>query len=258
MPAIIKAIIGLAIAVLLVPILAILAIFGIRTYIASARAGGALETAAETPPPEAPVIAKEEAFHPVYSGAGGNTSAGTAFVTTDRAGGSWLITASHIFEPSEWSSITHVDVRMIGQDRTPGSLSGAPALRGRATSGSHYGQDVVAWQFTDGFHATTLALAQQNPKKNEWVWILGQEAKQKKKPEEAFLCKVTDTSGDALVIVPQSAFDLRAFSGAPVINSAREVVGIVLASLDSGNTKVVINPVANIRTQLASANIQVD
>jgi hypothetical protein len=72
-----------------------------------------------------------------------------------------------------------------------------------------------------------LELAVENPKPGEWVWIVGDEYASQPQVQRLRPLQVVKAESDGhLVFLPHKKFQTRGFSGAPIINSRKEVVAV--------------------------------
>ena len=115
------------------------------------------------------------------------------------------------------------------------------------TSGT--ANDLVVWPLEEAANVAPLKLAAADAKINEWVWAVGQEVG-KPTAQKMFRCKVTGSELGGLTLQQYDHFEMRGFSGGPVVN-AGEVVGNLL-----GGTPANMIPVAGMRQRLASAKIE--
>jgi hypothetical protein len=113
--------------------------------------------------------------------------------------------------------------------------------------------DVAAFRLSPKSKVNALDLAPANPAMGEWVWLVGDVFDHEPQTQRLFPAKVITASDQSTVISFTSDFELRAFSGAPVINSRKQVVGLLIA----GGPRVgIINPAGSIRKRLAESGVR--
>lgn len=216
--------------------------------------GGGLESVPATPPPaEAPKLPAEASLRPVYQMRGkGPQSAGTAFVIVDKAGKSYFLTAAHIMDnDAEWQQAEAVNLEVMGGPMVARSM-GRPVHLGKAFDRANASTDLVIWPLEEGGKATPLKLAAADPKRNEWVWAVGQEPGSVG-PQKLYRCKVTGTEMSGLLLQQHDRFKMQGFSGGPLVNAQGEVVGSVLG----GNAPMVLAcKVSSIRERLKEAKVE--
>lgn len=204
-------------------------------------------------PPKLPQVA----YRPTFTLAGGKTaSAGTAFVVKAKSGAKYLLTAAHLFEPAEWAAVQSVSLATMSGEPV-GQSEGRPAFIGVGmdTSGSApvTDRDVVIWKLAPGDRAEPLPLAQRVPNTNR-VWVVGAEVG--KPGQKTFECKPSQFLGGGSTIFTQTrSFQLRAFSGGPIVNNKGEVVASLLGG---GDNQIIGTSVENIRKRLAESKAEVE
>jgi hypothetical protein len=214
---------------------------------------GRLESVAETPPPtQGPAVSPQAALRPFYAiGPKAPQAAGTAFVVQDRAGRAYMLTASHVMDnEAEWRQVRSVSLHALGGGETA-QVQGRPLFIGKPFDTGSAGGDLVIWPLAAGAKITALKLAAEDAKKNEWVWVLGQEPG-RTTPQRIFRCKVTGAESDGLLLEQHDRFELMGFSGGPVVNAQGEVVGSVLGGR---SPTIFISRVSSIRQRLAEAKV---
>jgi Trypsin-like peptidase domain len=211
-----------------------------------------LASVAETPPPlQPPSVPAAAALRPAYDLNGRPVTAGTGFVVRDSAGKLFFLTAAHVMETSEWRRVNSVSLATVAGEPVgnlqPGGLKhiGAPFDRAGAQA------DLVIWEATLD-KVTVLPLATEDLKRNEWVWVIGLEMS-RRGSGRLFRCKVTGTQSGGIILEQQERFELRGFSGAPVVNEKGQVVGAVLGGSEP---KVLCSKVTSIRERMSQQGIQ--
>jgi len=211
-----------------------------------------LPSVAETPPPfNAPNVSAAAALRPTYDLNGRPVTAGTGFFVRDTGGKLYFLTAAHVMETSEWRRVNSVALATVGGESVgslqPGGLKhvGAPFDHAGAQA------DLVIWEAPLD-NVTILPLGTEDLKRNEWVWVVGQEMN-RRGSGRLFRCKVTGAESGGMVLEQQERFDVRGFSGAPVVNEKGQVVGAVLGGSEP---KVLCSKVTSIRERVAQQGIQ--
>src|SRR5262245_12538041 len=215
--------------------------------------GGGLESVPEPPPPgNPPAVPSAAALRPYYQmGPGNPTAAGTAFVVEDRAGKAYMLTAAHIMDDeAEWRQVQGVSLRVMGGNAVA-TVTGRPIYLGKPFDSANAGVDLVVWPLAEKTGTAPLKLAAADPKKNEWVWAVGQEPGSTG-PQRAFLCKVTGTTSGGLALQQHDKFEMRGFSGGPIVNAQGEVVGSLLGGRGSS---VIASRASTMRQRLTEANV---
>jgi len=211
-----------------------------------------LPSVAETPPPlSPPSVSTAAALRPTYDLNGRAVTAGTGFVVKDTAGKLYFLTAAHVMETSEWRRVNSVSVATMGGEVVctlqPGGLKhvGAPFDKAGAQA------DLVIWE-APMEKPTVLPIATEDPRRNEWVWVIGQEMKGRG-AGRLYRCKVTGTETGGILLEQNERFELRGFSGAPIVNEKGQVVGAVLGG---NEPNVLCSRVTSIRERLSQQGIQ--
>lgn len=208
----------------------------------------------ETPPPASPpAFPDPSALRPHFNVGTRTVPAGTGFVVADAAGKKYLLTAAHLMDDAkEWGTVRAVSLHAM-EGGEVAACTGRPLLVGRSFDESNCGEDLVIWPLADGAKATPLKLAADDPKRNEWVWAVGQEPKASG-PQKAYRCKVTGTTDGGLSLVQHDSFQMMGFSGGPLFNANGEVVGSVLGGRGKD---MIVSQVSGIRKKLAAAGVSV-
>lgn len=212
-----------------------------------------IESVPATPPPDKPPeMAANASLRPYYQMGTMESAAGTAFIVQDKAGKLYMLTAAHIMDnDAEWQQVKGVSLRVMGGAVTA-RVQGRPVYIGKAFSEGNASTDLVIWPLAEGAKVTPLKLASGDPKKNEWLWAIGQEPGSTG-PQKMYRCKVTGPDTGGFLLEQHDQFQMRGFSGGPVVNAQGEVVGSLLGGQGQ---KVIISGVSGIRARLAEAKIE--
>lgn len=214
--------------------------------------GPPLQSVPESPPPaNPPTLAEPLALRPHFNMGGRIVPAGTGFIIADTAGKKYLLTAAHLMDNAkEWDKAQSVTLHTM-EGGEVARCTGRPLFIGKSFDESNCGEDLVIWPLADGASVPPLKLAAEDPKKNEWLWAVGQEPGASG-PQKAYRCKVTGTTMGGLALVQHDTFRMMGFSGGPLLNANREVVGSVLG----GNNKdMIVSRVSGMRKKLAAAGV---
>lgn len=209
----------------------------------------------DSPPPEEPPPIKSDAsLRPHYQIGGRTSAAGTAFVVRGKTGQLYMLTAAHVMDDAaEWQQVRGVALReMAGADVA--RVKGSPLFIGKPFDTGGAPSDLVIWPLVDGANVTPLKLAAEDPKTNEWLWAIGQEMGSKG-PQKLYRCKVVGTDAGGITLVQHDRFEMRGFSGGPIVNAKGEVVGSLLAGR---SPDMMMSAVSSIRQRLAEARVEVD
>lgn len=189
--------------------------------------------------------AVDSTCRPTFQTAAGPLSAGTAFVLASPGKGrlALLVTAHHLFGPAGGME------RQLSWKELPSSVAGAQCLplasgasaikAGRALavrnahsdpdSGNGFPRDMAMLPLA-AMPKRALTLSASEPKPGDTVWLVASvQPANGRQGHQAFLHKALVTQADRTMIrflYDNSSLQLRATSGAPIINSAGEVVGI--------------------------------
>jgi S1-C subfamily serine protease len=215
-----------------------------------------LDSMPATPAPDkGPVVSSSAALRPYYQiGNQAPAAAGTAFIVEDKAKRFYMLTAAHVMDDdAEWQRVQAVSLRPVGGNEIVAKVQGRPVHIGKAFDVANAGTDVVIWPLAADAKVTPLKLAADNPKRNEWVWALGQEPG-RSDAQKMYRCKVTGTEAGGLTLDQHDRFEMRGFSGGPIVNAQGEVVGSLLGGRAP---KVLSCGVSSIRQRLAEAKIDV-
>jgi len=202
-------------------------------------------------------------LRPVFTVDGKPLDAGTAFVVRLGAGPLLLVTAHHLFGPwggyerdLGWEELgKHVSAVHARSLAGGAVVSGQQPLRieGAMTSnGNPAGRDVAAFRIADAGGATVFELAAQAPKKGDRVFLLAQVGSDR-------LLRHAATVGDVGPMhvayrYDDAGIELRATSGAPVLDAENHVVAINLGGgAQGGRLWGYGNPVHAFRPKLEQA-----
>jgi Trypsin-like peptidase domain len=211
-----------------------------------------LPSVAATPPPlQPPSIPTAAALRPTYDLNGRPVTAGTGYVIKDSGGKLYFLTAAHVMETSEWRRVNSVSLATMGGEAVGTLQSGGLKHVGAPFDRAGAQADLVIWE-APLEKPTVLALATEDPKRNEWVWVVGQEMKGRG-AGRLYRCKVTGTETGGILLEQDERFELRGFSGAPVVNEKGQVVGAVLGGSEP---KVLCSKVTSIRERLSQQGTQ--
>jgi hypothetical protein len=214
---------------------------------------GSLESVPATGPPDkGPTLAAEASLRPHYQMGGKDVPAGTAFVVQDKSGKLYMLTAAHIMDnEAEWNQVQSVSLDVMGSEEAA-KAQGRPTFIGKPFDKGNAGVDLVIWPLADGAKVAPLKLAAADAKMNEWVWVVGQEPGHDG-PQKMYRCKVTGTEMRGIVLQQHDRFEMRGFSGGPIVNAQGEVIG----SLLGGNAPTIVAcKVSSIRERLGEAKIE--
>jgi S1-C subfamily serine protease len=218
---------------------------------------GSLKSAPETPPPEkGPDLGPDSAVRPEYIINQQPKRMGTAFVVKDKAGKAYMLTAAHVLDSeADWKKIESCDLIHFGRGGVGlGGCSGKPIYVGKPFDKGKAGLDLVIWPLSADAKVTALKLAAEDAMKNEWVWVVGQEANRDLDDEQtSYLCKVTGAEGGGILLTQKDEFRIQAFSGAPIVNAKGEVIGSLLGGRDK---TIIAAKVSSIRERLAEAKVE--
>jgi hypothetical protein len=207
-----------------------------------------------TPPPQtSPVVPAVAAVRPAYELNGRTVAAGTGFIVADKAGKCYFLSAAHVMDPlPEWRKIDSVTLAGLSYEPVGTALPSNLVWVGKPFDKAGAEDDLVIWEPTFPTPPAALPLAAEDPKRNEWVWVVGQEAG--RRGQRLMRCKVTGTESGGITLEQHDPFKLQGFSGAPVVNAKGEVVAVVLGGR---GTTAICSVVSTVRQRLADAGIQV-
>jgi hypothetical protein len=231
-----------------------IAAFFVLMLLSCAGSGG-LDSVPTSPPPEkGPALSSSAALRPYYQvGNKAPEAAGTAFVVEDKAKRLYMLTAAHIMDDdAEWQQVQAVSLRVLGSGQTAAKVQGRPVHIGKPFDAGNAGTDLVIWPLAADAKVAPLKLAADNPKRNEWVWVVGQEPG-RTDAQKMYRCTVTGAETGGLTLEQHDRFEMRGFSGGPVVNAQGEVIGSLLGGRAP---KVLCNSVSSIRKRLAEAKVE--
>jgi S1-C subfamily serine protease len=209
------------------------------------------ESPAPTTPPTVPATA---AIRPTYDLKNQQAAAGTGFLVKDQAGKVYFLTAAHVMDDeAEWRSVKNLALATMAGERIGSAKPSALKWIGKPFDERDTTTDFAIWEPTFDTPPTPLALAAEDPKKNEWVWVVGLEGAQRG-PQKFFRARVTGAEQGGVTLRQEDRFQLRGFSGGPVLNGRGQVVGTVLGGPEP---TILCSKVSSIRKRLQEAGIQV-
>jgi len=223
---------------------------GCKSKHSEAKAGAAPAPAAEpapatppapaaTPPPAAPPAAPPSVanaiLRPTFTVDGQPLEAGTAFLVQPPGGPVLLVTAHHLFGPDggyardlRWDELpkhvsavhaTSVEDPSITVDgKEPLAIDGAATYNGNPAGG-----DVAAFRIADPGKATVLQLAATQPKPGDRIYLLAEVGSDKLLRHAATVGQV---GPQHVTYRYDDAVELRATSGAPLVDGENHVVAI--------------------------------
>jgi hypothetical protein len=220
-----------------------------------------------SPPLQAGDIARS-IFRAHYELESGNVQAGTIFLAKlDRDGPLVAITAHHLFgrlgglryeiAPDElvrtWEK---GDVRDIASGKVISALP-KPLLIADAKrfSTDVLSTDVAAFPIAEAGSMIPLSLASVRPKVGDAVWLVASIVGKEKAGELQHAARVVMSDDDALVFEYEDpTLELRATSGAPVLSTKGEIVGVNLSS-GKKETKLMgmAGAIPSVKKRIASA-----
>ena len=212
-----------------------------------------------------PVLEENTILRPTFYMRNTDFCAGTAFAVEMRdEKESLILTALHLFGPdggldeqipsSELTNnIQKVEFTDVYTGDGCGECTQVLRIPG-AEVGSGVNKDIAAFIYGDNINVPKLRIANKLPKRGEIVWLA---ASVITAPEDKMLhkAKVRSASNSMLIFVYEDeGINIRATSGAPILNSKGEVVGINVAAMDGGNKVIgAANPCTSIKKMLQDA-----
>jgi hypothetical protein len=210
-------------------------------------------------PAARPTADENAVLQPAFTVEGRSLQSGTAFLVKLASGPVLLVTAHHLFGPDggwqrdlTWEElpklVTGVRATSVGGAVVTGK--NALAMEGTATfHGNPAGGDVAAFRIGETGAATVLSLAPTAPKVGDRIFLLAQVGSDKLLRHAA---TVKQVSPQHVVYKFDDALDLRATSGAALVDAENRVVAI---NLGGGGRPVVGfgNPVHSFGPRLERA-----
>jgi len=191
------------------------------------------------PKPEEPTILgtnPEQAWvRPSFYGPDGNFGAGTGFVVSqDNA--VFLLTAHHLFGPAggldrdyEWSEMPKLVSGASGENPL-GKVSvvagkALPVKGARGMQGTQVNADLAIFPVQAESQVHTMTLAKTLPQVGDEVWLIGEVVGSSEYKHKAVVDQV---SQDAIYYRFTNNIELRATSGAPIVDGQGQVVAMNL------------------------------
>ncbi|HEY8025916.1 MAG TPA: hypothetical protein VIF60_15225 [Burkholderiaceae bacterium] len=216
-----------------------------------------------------PASVEKAVCRPVFKLASQSLSAGTAFLldVTEPSPQTVLVSAIHLFGPAGGlpEQIPAADLaQKVAGVRCTALATHEVWFAGHALTipnakplDSGYKQDVAAFVFdsgkTDG-QPVHLKLARQAPKVGDQIWLLAQVAGGAPDTQLLHRATVRQAKDDGLIYqYDNAALELRATSGAPLINADGDVVGVNLGGGNHNGLVGVGDSLTSLRSALASA-----
>lgn len=207
-----------------------------------------------------PVLEENTILRPDFYMRNTDFSAGTAFAV-DIGDESLILTALHLFGPDGGldeqipsSELANNIKKVEFTDAFTGDGCGECTQVLNivdAEADSSVNKDIAAFIYGDNMNVPKLRIASKLPKKGETVWLA---ASVMTAPEDKMLhkAKVRSASNSMLTFVYEDeGINIMATSGAPILNSKGEVVGINIAAMDEGNKVIgAANPCTSIKKML--------
>lgn len=227
-----------------------------------------VQQAYTTPRPPDPQIGRFVALRPLFRLKNGDSySAGTAVAVRLQPGASpILLTAQHLFGPAGGLEAPvapgDVDRHISSVLLVPfgGRAPVATARDSLRTTGAPLSEesndvsgDVAAFKLAPGARVNALELAPANPGLGEWVWLVGDVFDHEPQTQRLFPGRAMLVSDGQALVKFEESFPLRAFSGAPLINAKKQVVGLLIGGTTGA---AVVNPAGSIRKRLAESGVQ--
>lgn len=221
-----------------------------------------------SPKPPDPKVAARSALRPYFVVQGGKPyAAGTAVAVRLKAGGSpMLLTALHLVGPAGGykedvapakldSVVRQILLIPFGSRQPAGAARGALRKTGEALKeeDTGVGGDIAAFKLDPRSKVNVMALAAGNPSAGEWVWLIGDTFDHEPETQRLFPGRVLVVDDNSTVVKLEQSLSLTGFSGAPVVNVKREVVGLMLRG---GEGMGIMIPAGKIRKRLAESGVR--
>ncbi|MGL4465756.1 MAG: S1 family peptidase [Planctomycetia bacterium] len=209
-----------------------------------------------TPAPEQPpALPPTAALRPVYQLAQGPSAAGTAFLVADSTGKRAMLTAVHVMDDAAgWKEVVKGSLHsMEGGELV--ALPGRPTYLGRSFDEGDASDDLVVWPLGEkGAELPALTLATADPAPGDWVWIVGRPYAEGDGPQKTYRAQVMGEELGGLTVRLHDRFEMRGFSGGPVVDAQGRLVGSTLG----GDSEVaIISTPTGLRKTLAAAGFTV-
>ena len=223
-----------------------------------------------TPLPPAPKLGPAVALRPtIVLRAGDPYAAGTAVAVRTAAGREpILLTALHLFGPDGNDNfdrphapeelnklVKEIQLKPFGggsvvaRTRTVLRKKGPGLVEGE----SRVQFDLAVFSLAPKPKVSVQPLAEKDPKMGEWVWLVGDELKDRPQRQRLYPAQVGIVNLNGGLLRLKQPMDLSAFSGAPVVNVKGEVVGILIGGGDAG---AMMNSAEGIRHRLMESRIK--
>ena len=227
-------------------------------------------TTFSSPKPPDPKVGRFVALRPTFQMADGKTySAGTAFAARMSPGSTpLLLTALHLLgtsggldrelAPAELDRQVRIIYLLPMGGRQPvGAARGALRKTGPTLPQDDLDieNDLAAFKLHPRSRVNALPLALRNPRLGEWVWVVGDRYDSQPPAQRLFPARVMSPAPNQMLVRFRDDFEVRGFSGAPLINQRGEVVGVLIGS-GAGVRIGLANPVSNIRRLLSAEGVR--
>lgn len=221
-----------------------------------------------TPKPPDPKLGAYTALRPVFlKRGGGSYSAGTAVAVRVKPGGAPIaLTAQHLFGPMGGLDAPvapgKLDQKIAGVALVPfGGRKPVASARGSLRKSGEFPDeslddvsgDVAAFRLAPKSRVNALELAPGNPAMGEWIWLVGDVVDHEPQKQRLFPGRVLIVSDKKTLVTFKDHFTLQAFSGAPLINAKKQVVGLLIGGTEGAG---IINPAASIRKRLEESGVR--
>lgn len=229
--------------------------------------GRTLRVTPNGPQPPAPTLGPAVALRPQFVlRKGGEYDAGTASAVRLHPGAApILLTALHLFGPNGGLDREHapaeldglireIRLRRFGGTTVVGRARGALRKTGDrlAEDNADVTRDVAAFKLLPRASVNALDLATKDPALGEWVWLVGDPFSHQPETQRLFPGHVALATPTGTGIRFVDKFELQGFSGAPLINARKQVVGILIAGRTGFGQ---MHPAESIRRRLAESGV---